>query len=273
MKQLNSLLFVALMCVFGLSGLHAQVCTPDASVGDVPGLYPDTLANGQIGLPYNQVISVVIPEDTSLSVGGFEIALDICSFKLDSIPNLPEGMSFECDQEDCLFVIDHSDTTTKRGCVLLSGTPEEVVGPDDSLQVYVSVVAGSVNDETFECEPLGIEIPEEFTTILFKTQLKIIDPNATSIDEAFREELQVSLYPNPATGTSTLSYQLENTANIKVELLDLMGRVNQTVFEGRQAAGSVKQEIQLAGLSAGWYMVRITRNDQAQFSKSLWVQN
>ncbi|MEM8899708.1 MAG: T9SS type A sorting domain-containing protein [Bacteroidota bacterium] len=273
MKQFNSLLFAALLCVFGLSGLHAQVCTPDASVGDVPGLYPDTLVNGQIGTAYNQVISVVIPKDTALSVGGFDISLDICSFKLDSIPNLPAGMSFECDQEDCLFVIDHSDTSTLRGCVLLNGTPEQVVGPDDSLQVYVSVVAGSVDTTTFECTPLDIPGLEDFTTILFKTQLKIIDPNATSIDEAFEKELNISLYPNPASGSSTLSYQLENSVNIKVELLDLMGRVNQTVFEGRQAAGSVTQDIQLAGLSTGWYMVRITRNDQAQFSKSLWVQN
>lgn len=273
MKHFNSLLLIVLICFLGLPSLTAQVCIPDASVGDVPGLYPDTLASGQIGAAYSQVISVVIPEDTALVVGTFEIALDICSFKLDSIPNLPAGMTFECDQPDCLFIIDHADTSTKRGCVLLSGIPEEVVGPDDSLQVFVSVVAGSVDTSTFECEPLDIEIPDEFTTILFKTQLKITDPNATSIDEEFGKELNLSLYPNPANGTSRISYSLEKSATIRIEMLDLMGRVSQTVFEGRQSAGAFTKEINVSNLGAGWYMVRITRDNQAQVSKSLWVQN
>lgn len=69
----------------------------------------------------------------------------------------------------------------------------------------------------------------------------------------------VLVYPNPLGPTSTLKYVNPAPGAVTVQLEDSQGRTVQTCFSGWQSAG--EQNIDLhpdAGLSAGWYVCRVT---------------
>ena len=80
------------------------------------------------------------------------------------------------------------------------------------------------------------------------------------------EEIPVQMYPNPATETTTLAF--EATGSYEVTLTDASGRVIQTV--ANTADGAVTVELNVAGLTAGVYMVNIMSNGKMT-TKSLIV--
>jgi hypothetical protein len=80
------------------------------------------------------------------------------------------------------------------------------------------------------------------------------------------EEIPVQMYPNPATETTTLAF--EATGSYEVTLTDASGRVIQTV--ANTSDGAVTVELNVAGLTAGVYMVNIMSNGKMT-TKSLIV--
>ena len=113
MKLLNYLsgaLICLVICCWN-NALQAQ-CTPDSSITST-GIFPDTLVGTCAGLPYEQVINLIIPNDTV--VAGFPATID--SLVLDSVAGLPPGINFFCLDGSC------SIAGGSRSCVLVSGTP------------------------------------------------------------------------------------------------------------------------------------------------------
>ncbi|MEM8888869.1 MAG: T9SS type A sorting domain-containing protein [Bacteroidota bacterium] len=113
MKLLNYLsgAFLCLLLCFWNNALHAQ-CTPDSSISGT-GIFPDTLVGTCAGLPYEQVIDLVIPRDTVVQT--FPALID--SLVLDSVAGLPPGLNFFCLNGSCTI------EGGSRSCVLVSGTP------------------------------------------------------------------------------------------------------------------------------------------------------
>ena len=68
---------------------------------------------------------------------------------------------------------------------------------------------------------------------------------------------RLDLYPNPSANQTTLKYSLDRSDDVRVDVLDLSGRVISPVFLGTQAAGEQKVNIELSGLVQGVYLVRI----------------
>ena len=200
------------LCLIAVASLQAVgQCTPDSMTSTVPGLYPDTLANGTIGQMYSEVITVVIPQDTMADVPPFgTLSFDICELQIDSIPNLPGGMNFDCLAPGCVIQVNHDSGVVNRTCVELFGTPTDSVAPDDTLNVFVSVVVGSYDAAMDTCMPVTIALPPELTTIQYRTRFLIrADTTTTSIDNDILSGQSVSLYPNPSlSGVSSLQYQL-----------------------------------------------------------------
>jgi hypothetical protein len=64
-------------------------------------------------------------------------------------------------------------------------------------------------------------------------------------------------YPNPATEAVTISADLATAGSVRVELLDVLGRpVRQQLFTA--PAGPLRQALNLQGLAAGVYVLRLT---------------
>ncbi|MBK6948570.1 MAG: T9SS type A sorting domain-containing protein [Haliscomenobacter sp.] len=82
----------------------------------------------------------------------------------------------------------------------------------------------------------------------------------TSIEEAASkvpEFLQVTLYPNPASDFSTLTYALSKSRNLRIDLLDVQGNWLETVDQGTVTPGYHQLRIDTHALPSGIYFVRL----------------
>jgi hypothetical protein len=84
-------LFIALFASFQFA--QAQ-CTPDPAL-TYPGISPNKLPNGIVGEAYSQVISLMVPLDTSVSLSGTVYNVRVDSASVISIENVPSN-SIRC---------------------------------------------------------------------------------------------------------------------------------------------------------------------------------
>ncbi|MBU1369705.1 MAG: T9SS type A sorting domain-containing protein, partial [Bacteroidetes bacterium] len=85
-------------------------------------------------------------------------------------------------------------------------------------------------------------------------------PIFTSIEESV-EIGTMSFYPNPAKDQIAINYDLANSAEVKVEIFNLVGA---KVYEnnlGRQLSGLNNQVINLNEFKNGMYLLRLTANN------------
>ena len=79
----------------------------------------------------------------------------------------------------------------------------------------------------------------------------------------------LSLAPNPATQTVTISYELPVAAATTVEICNLLGQTVHRLNPAFQAAGTQVQTISLQGLAPGAYLVRLQAGEQSQITHLL----
>ncbi|MGB0914632.1 MAG: T9SS type A sorting domain-containing protein [Crocinitomicaceae bacterium] len=106
-------LLIALLSIFCLGTLSIQAqCVIDYTQTQ-PGIYPDTLPNGMVGVPYSEGITFVMPLDTS----GF----DFTNFYIQSISGLPFGLNWQCNSPgtNC----NYDPQADQYGCMEVYGTP------------------------------------------------------------------------------------------------------------------------------------------------------
>lgn len=90
----------------------------------------------------------------------------------------------------------------------------------------------------------------------------------TSVEEnALARAMQ--LYPNPATNSATLAYNLENAASLKVTIVNAIGQEVMTLNEASALRGEIA--LDLAGLKEGLYFVRISDGNELAV-KRLMIQ-
>ncbi len=250
--------------------LVAQVvCVPDTQYTEI-GLYPDSLPSGNVGQPYDQVVHVVVPQDTMVTVQPFgTIEVDICSITIDSIPNLPAGMTYECNGGTCVWEIDHTPGVTNRFCVKLSGTPTEAVLPDDSLIVYATASPGAYDTTSQTCDTLTINLPDSLTTLVYKAALKL-ETSATAI-QANLNPLQLSVFPNPSGAEpATLTLTLPVADRVRMTVYSIRGEKMLVSEQGRLPSGTHAWLLPAAELPASLYIVEVQAGDLRQ--SQLWVR-
>lgn len=71
----------------------------------------------------------------------------------------------------------------------------------------------------------------------------------------------LQVMPNPASSKADVLFNLEHTGQVRLELLDPLGRTVQVVHDGNMARGEHRLMLPIAGLSAGVYLVRIQDAD------------
>lgn len=68
----------------------------------------------------------------------------------------------------------------------------------------------------------------------------------------------LNLFPNPADSRSEISYTLNASSNVKIEVYNIVGEKAATVFSGFQNAGEQSMSIDTQKLSNGIYFVKLT---------------
>jgi hypothetical protein len=81
-----------------------------------------------------------------------------------------------------------------------------------------------------------------------------------------------NVYPNPSQGLSTVSYYLNQTKSIKVELFELNGKLVKELSNKIQSTGNHSEIIDLQNVAKGVYFIKTT-SEGAELSQKMIVIN
>jgi Spy/CpxP family protein refolding chaperone len=91
------------------------------------------------------------------------------------------------------------------------------------------------------------------------TRFMLMDPKAPIEQEETAERGgSAALYPNPASATQRLDYNVAKDGTVKVELLDERGKTLRTLVDTKQDEGGHSLDVSLADLPRGTYYYKIT---------------
>ncbi|HTF03494.1 MAG TPA: T9SS type A sorting domain-containing protein, partial [Bacteroidia bacterium] len=80
------------------------------------------------------------------------------------------------------------------------------------------------------------------------------------------------VYPNPAQDNTMIEFSLEERDHINVEIVDLNGKIVQSVYNGDLASGIHRFPVQTAELSSGIYLVRLVTDDGKYLTRRLVIE-
>lgn len=80
--------------------------------------------------------------------------------------------------------------------------------------------------------------------------------NTTSVADVISEE-SISIYPNPASTEVKVSFMVSKATDVQIQVIDMMGRVLQTIDGGQLTTGNHTLTINTQNLASGIYNVKI----------------
>lgn len=151
-------------------------------------------------------------------------------------------------------------TTPKTGTGAASFSFEWIAPTSGGITIYVGANAvngtgGTGGDFTFNSslsltESLGVGVKEN---------------NSQSVSNVF-------IFPNPITEFTTLSYFLNKTQTIQVQLTDINGKIVKEIYTETQNAGYQSKIIDLQDVASGVYFITTTSDKQKVSQKLVTVQ-
>lgn len=231
MKKLATLIGIFTL----VSGTVIGQCIPDPQFTQ-PGIHPDLNSISttiEVGTSFTQDLTVVIPADTTI----FNQTITIDSARLSDVLNVPQGMGYSCDVNDCTW-----DGGT-AGCARISGVPTQIGSYDLIIQAE------------FFLDGLGS------TTISDTLEVNVVQQS--SVPELNPES--VAIYPNPANDQLTI--KLKDAFQFgSAEVMNVMGaKVNE------MSLNNGTNTFPLTGLTSGVYFVKLT-TDQGYWLEKLVVE-
>lgn len=230
------------IAVVGAVAAMAQPCTPDPLYADsLFGVWPDTTENfapGIIGVPYQQVLNLKVPQDAGTIDPQFAgVVLDSVAF--NGVDGLPPGLSIACASQTpatCSFI------TGQLGCGVIQGIPTQV----GTFELTLNVTAYST---------LGIfvlPIPYSFSGYRI-----VVSEDATSIVETATTGLgQVRNVPNPFNSRTNIEFQLAKAGTVKVRVFNLVGE-ELWVTQVQGKAGMNRVPFESGSLQEGVYLYKV----------------
>lgn len=89
------------------------------------------------------------------------------------------------------------------------------------------------------------------------------------IKDVTSADVNVSVYPNPARESATVSFSVEKAAYVTYQVYDITGKKMQDVVIGNCTVGDHQVSLSLNGLATGTYLLRLSQGDKASVTKFL----
>lgn len=90
---------------------------------------------------------------------------------------------------------------------------------------------------------------------------------ATGINGLSNDALSVNIFPNPATNKTTISFSLEKTSDVKIELFNIEGQLVKNIMDGKLASGDNEIKMDLSKIRAGVYFIKLSIEERSQIIK------
>ncbi|MBS1646197.1 MAG: thiol protease/hemagglutinin PrtT [Bacteroidetes bacterium] len=106
---------------------------------------------------------------------------------------------------------------------------------------------------------------------IYIDDINLFDAAATTGLSKIENEMNLNVYPNPSSGVVNIAFNLSDKQNISVNVMDVLGRVVETIPAQQYAAGNNTLTIGQQTYQAGVYFVNISVNGQL-ISKKIVMQ-
>lgn len=202
-KLLFSFVFVGSVALTSI----AQICTPNVSCipgGTTYGICPDSttgMAIGTVGVPYSQVMSMMVPPDGTDF--GQPLA-QIVSIDIVSVDSLAPGLTYACAPTGCSF------PGNSNGCILITGTPTVVW----NHRVIVNAIAYA----TIFSIPANLpQTNQQYRSIVVgPAGIETLDLSKFDVDQNS---------PNPFSESSEIRFSSVDNSNVVFKVYNMLGAV------------------------------------------------
>ena len=77
-------------------------------------------------------------------------------------------------------------------------------------------------------------------------------------------EMNLSAFPNPSDGSSTIRYSVDAPSQVKIVVYDIQGKVIDVLADEKQEAGVYAIQWNNSGMAKGTYIVTASKNGMAK---------
>lgn len=232
----------------------SQACTPDTAYTS-PGIYPDSATGIPAAtelVPYSIVITVIVPPDTMVDLGGGPVYATIDSIVLTQIVNKPAWLLYDCAPATCAFPGGDSS------CALFHGTPPLGSAGKDTVDIMI-LQYGKVS---------GFPLPPVADTLF---DFYVVEVQAASgIAAAVDQELDFGFIPMPFSVGDRIPITSPRSQEVRLTLFDVQGRVS-TSWTHVAAQGTSSTGIPLHLMSPGSYLL-VMETDGKPLSRVIVVR-
>lgn len=177
--------------------------------------------------------------------------------------NVPQEMIFLHTNTvtDSYFYIDNLSivqTANPYSWLTLESTAG-TVSPGQTVNVPISLTSTGVPTGTYTA--LLKVTTNEQSGNTYEVPIQLTVTNATANAETGFEPTEFALeqnYPNPFNPSTIINYQLDENAEVRLQVFDMMGREVATLVSGYQAVGSYSVDFDASALASGMYIYRLT---------------
>ena len=264
---MNKLIILFTFLLITSNIVKAQVCTPDENITSV--VVPSTseeLTQAQVGVAYEQTFYFRIPEDTVLTVSGFEMDTEINYLQITSIDNLPEGFTYECSTVDCKF-----DGNT-FGCMSVTGTPDETYS-GDSVRLTLNLNINGTGILPF-IGPFNGDIPVVRNFAIYvepadtsnNTDTTANNTDSVNFVNKIQQQELFTIFPNPSNNLVNIEIETEEVGALQIIITNLTGQVvyHETILNYN---GIYNQQVTKSNLGTGIFFVQVTINGKQETTK------
>jgi len=173
---------------------------------------------------------------------------------------------------DCAWidyvVLPANDGATKANFTIVASTlPQWLTLTDNGDGTAVLSGTPTNNDAVNNGGNHNVVLEVEANNTVVKQEFTINVEYNTAINTLTDSNINFNVSPNPVISSSTINYNLNEAAVVKVEIFNLVGsKISQPINE-RLAAGSYNIHFNKTDLQAGIYMCKLTVNDKEMIQK------
>jgi hypothetical protein len=225
--------------MFAAHSVHSQ-CVPDTSCKDInlPGeICPGRLSDATVNMEYNEVITVIPPSQYTAG----ELTLTIAYIILDSVVNLPEGITYQANATTM-----YADSLY---CISITGTPVTAGEYPLTIYIYPWLSGGGT------IFPAPFQVKNDTSVVMTVNEAAGVDPNR------YNEFQVLPNIPNPFSEVTRIGFFTPYDDRMELEVYNILGELMHQENYG-SPPGEHYFEFDGEDLLPGTYIYRVTNHSE-----------